>query len=104
MQKLATEPPSLCLRSVTVPLRTVAPGHEHDMWLDVKQSGASNQWTVGKVLAAAVGGGGGDASGRVGTGQLNPEQCAPFSALPVPQSMCQGPRYSSSPGATLPKR
>ena len=63
---------------MTVPLRTVAAGQEHDLWLDVKQSGAGNQWTVGKVLAAAVGsGGGGDASGRVGTGRLNPEQCVP---------------------------
>ena len=54
-----------------MPLRTVAPGHEHDVWLDVKQSSAGNQWTVSKVLAAAVGGG--DASSRVATGSLNPE-------------------------------
>jgi len=74
IRKLAAEPLSLRPRSVTVPVRTVAPGHEHDMWLDVKQSGAGNQWTVGNMLAAAVGSGGGDASGRVGTGRLNPEQ------------------------------
>ena len=60
--------------SVTIPLQTVSPGQEHEMWLDVKQSGAGNQWTVGKVLAAAVGSGGGDASGHVGTGRLNPDQ------------------------------
>ena len=43
------------------------------MWLDVKQSAASNQWNVSKVLAAAVGGR--DASGRVAVDRLNREGC-----------------------------